>query len=60
MGDEVFYYAPHPESKAEEQERLRQKVEEERKIVVQYILAILCAFATTGIVYGAMHYFGII
>ena len=60
MGDEVFYYAPHPESEAEQAAKLKQKVEESRSITVFYTLAILAAFITTGLLYWVMHYFKII
>ena len=59
MGDEVYYFEPQQELKAEEANMLKQKVEEAEKNAVNYIIAIIAAFAATGIIYGVLYLFGI-
>ena len=59
MGDEVYYFEPQQELKAEEVNKLKQKVDESEKNAVNYIIAIIAAFAATGIIYGVLYLFGI-
>ena len=59
MGDEVYYFEPQQELKAEEANKLKQKVDEAEKNAVNYIIAIIAAFAATGIMYGVLYLFGI-
>lgn len=59
MGDEAYYFEPHPEFNAEEVNKLKQKVDESEKNAVNYIIAIIAAFAATGIIYGVLYLFGI-
>ena len=59
MGDEVYYFEPQQELKAEEVNKLKQKVDEAEKNAVNYIIAIIAAFAATGIIYGVLYLFRI-
>lgn len=59
MGDEVYYFEPQQELKAEEVNKLKQKVDEAEKNAVNYIIAIIATFAATGIIYGVLYLFGI-
>ncbi len=59
MGDEVYYFEPQQELKAEEVNKLKQKVDEAEKNAVNYIIAIIAAFVATGIIYGVLDLFGI-
>ena len=59
MGDEVYYFEPQQELKAEEVNKLKQKVDEAEKNAVNYIIAIIAAFAATGMLYGVLDLLGI-
>jgi hypothetical protein len=56
MGDEAYYFEPHPEFNAEKVKRLKQEVDEARKDAVHYLIAVIA----TGLLYSALHYIGII
>jgi len=56
MGDEAYYFEPHPEFNAEKVKRLKQEVDEARKNAVYYLIAVIA----TGLLYSALHYIGII